>query len=170
MGVVFVTAAGNHHEHAEILRKNGLGKSPIIELLAPGIVDEAITVGAVSKNVPLVRASFSSYGRSTAGNEKPDLTAPGIGVLSTMPIPRTTDGKPQAVPDEDIFESKDGTSMATPMVTAAVAMLIQKRKKAGLAWTPADIKKELLEEYVRPLPKQIGTGRGVLSFHKKIVA
>ena len=162
--VVVVVASGNYHEKAEALRQKKFGHLITTELSAPGLLDEVITVGAITKDPEPVRAGFSSFGKSPSGQEKPDLVAPGKGVVSTLPVPRNADRSFASAAEENLFGPMDGTSMATPMVAAVVAILIQQRKQVGRSWTPEEIKQELLTEYVRGIPGQPGTGRGALSF------
>lgn len=82
-------------------------------------VDNVIAVAATQQNDAL--ASFSSYGRTTV-----DLAAPGVGILST-----TRNNK---------FRSMSGTSMATPHVAGAVALI----KAAHPKMTAAELKDKLL--------------------------
>lgn len=76
--------------------------------------DNVITVGAVDKyDLP---ASFSNYGQAV------DVCAPGVSIRSCVP--------------GNAYALKNGTSMATPHVSAAVAMLILRHPD----YTPAQIK------------------------------
>ena len=162
-GSVVVAAAGNLHQQATSARARGQEKLAPNELLTPGIIDGVITVGAVDNNVPARRACFSSFDRSSGGLSKPEIMAPGIGIRSTIPVPRTRAGIPRTVPAERCLGQLHGTSQAAPMVAAAVAMLIQKRREEGRPWSPAEIKEELLDHCTAQLQEE-GTGRGMLHF------
>src|SRR5262249_12755941 len=61
---------------------------------------------------------------------KPDISAPGLDVLSSTP-PLTTGST---------FSVFAGTSMATPHVAGAAALLVQRHP----SWTPAEIKSALM--------------------------
>ncbi|TYP75438.1 subtilisin family serine protease [Paenibacillus methanolicus] len=84
-------------------------------------------------------ASFSSRGPNgdpTLGI-KPDVVAPGVGILST--VPAYGKGNPNVKYDELSYGRKNGTSMASPHV-AGLALLLQ---EAHPDWTPFDIRAAL---------------------------
>ena len=72
-------------------------------------------------------ASFSSMGPTSDFFFKPEISAPGVAIYSTIP-----NGK---------YASWQGTSMATPFVTGSIALM----KQAHPSWTSAQIKAALME-------------------------
>jgi serine protease AprX len=143
LGLVVVVAAGNED--------NLTANPPFVgkfNIRHPGAARRAITVGAVDK--AKVLAGFSSIGpssgrlspTSTIRLTKPDLSGPGVGIVSSV-----LGGG---------FSPLSGTSMATPHVSGVAALVMQKSPTAK----PMIVKK-LLEETSEPLdygPNQTGYG------------
>lgn len=136
-GALFVVAAGNG------------GPGPYT-LGAPGTADAALTVGAVDYSDTI--APFSSTGPRLLDDAlKPDITAPGVGVLAARSH-YLNDGS------EGYYRYLDGTSMATPHVAGAAALLAQKHPE----WSAQDIKNTLMSTSMRTpdyTPYQAGAGR-----------
>jgi subtilisin family serine protease len=119
-GVVPVVAAGNDYS------SGGRGS-----IGSPATAAKAIAVAASSEgdSGPAdIIAGFSSSGPTPVSlGMKPDLTAPGVGILSSLP--------------NNQWSAHDwsGTSMAAPHVAGAAAVLKQRHP----TWTPAQIKSAL---------------------------
>ena len=135
-GVVPVVAAGNDFDSF------GFGS-----VSSPGSSAKAITVAAsTDAPVPLI-ASFSSAGPTPVSLRlKPDVTAPGVSILSSIP---------------GGWSTYSGTSMASPHVAGAAALLLQRHPD----WTPELVKAALMEtarptadEGARAVPTRAGAG------------
>lgn len=161
-GVLAVVAAGNEHRRAQFLRDAGFGASFDTEVACPGQATHALTVGALTKQTFLT-AGFSSRGPTAFGSPKPDIAAPGVNITSAIPVRRDAAGA--AVPDltrGELSGPDSGTSMATPIVAGVAALVIQRRRAAGLAVTPADVRAEILGTLFRHLAapaNEVGVGR-----------
>ncbi|WP_405958191.1 S8 family peptidase [Streptomyces phaeochromogenes] len=140
-GVLFAIAAGNDGD---------LGEQTIG---SPGSAEAALTVGAVDDTDKL--ASFSSTGPGLDGQIKPDVTAPGVDT--------TAASAPGSVIAQEVGEkppgyvSISGTSMATPHVAGAAAILKQQHPD----WTYAELKGALTGSAKggKYTPFQQGSGR-----------
>lgn len=145
-GTTVVAAMGNE-------RKQGSPTS------FPAAIPGVIAVGATSVDDAVT--DFSNRGNHIT------LCAPGAGIWSTLPtypgqfgfaaVPgvggKPVEGKP--FPREQNYDAWDGTSMATPHVTAAVALLLAKKGKIS----PVEVRKQL-QKTVDSVP-----GMGGLPFH-----
>ena len=120
--VLMVHAAGN----------DGANLDSIANYPSPIISDGSsspylITVGASGwQGVNELAASFSNYGRSTV-----DLFAPGVDIYSTMPNQQ--------------YELSNGTSMAAPMVSGVIALLMQYFPE----YSPLEIKEIIVSSVIK---------------------
>ncbi len=141
-GVVVVSAAGN-------LGNNALGQPQYGGIGAPANAPWVLTVGASSTNGTTGReddtmASFSSRGPTYLDwAAKPDLVAPGVGTVSLATAGSALyDAKPTALLPGTAptfampYLSLSGTSMAAPVVSGTVAVMLQ----ANPSLTPNAVK------------------------------
>jgi subtilisin family serine protease len=133
-GALFVIAAGNSGSEASIT--------------GPGAADAALTVAAVDSSDQL--ADFSSTGpRYGDYSLKPDIAAPGVAILAAKAGGNAADG---------YYQTMSGTSMATPHVSGAAAILAQQHP----SWHAAELKNALMSTSKRLTDYtayQVGAGR-----------
>lgn len=138
-GVLFAVAAGNDGAEETIG--------------SPGSAETALTVGAVDDADKL--ADFSSMGPGLDGQIKPDVTAPGVDITAASApgsvIAKEVGEKPAG------YVSISGTSMATPHVAGAAAILKQQHPD----WTYTQLKGALTSSAKggKYTPSQQGSGR-----------
>ena len=161
-GALAVAAAGNEHDRCQQARLAGDGLLYDTELGCPGHAARTLTVGSHHK-LTHAPAYSSSSGPTAYGLPKPELAAPGVEVLSTIPLPRTGFGVAQANAPRDLqFGVKSGTSMATPVVAGVCALLVERARSDGLPDDVDTIRKLLLSTYVEAVggpPNVLGAGR-----------
>ncbi|MFI8519396.1 S8 family peptidase [Streptomyces sp. NPDC085481] len=134
-GTLFVIAAGN----------SGPGNNTVS---APGCAPSVLTVGATDRDDST--ASFSSRGPAAdaAHTLKPEIAAPGVGISAAAAGGRGVYA----------YQSMSGTSMATPHVAGAAAIVKQRHPD----WTAQQIKAALVGSADSGVPgdaREVGGGR-----------
>jgi serine protease AprX len=129
--IVVVVAAGNRGSGAIYPPAN----DPFV--ITVGATDDKGTRTIADDVVP----SFSAYGTTTDGASKPDLVAPGKNIVARLV--NSNMGLAQAHPANLVsggYFRMSGTSMAAPMVSGAVALLLQDEPNL----TPDQVKYRLM--------------------------
>jgi serine protease AprX len=153
-GIVVVVAAGNYGR-LSVSGSNGFGT-----ITAPGNDPLVLTVGAMksmgtySRNDDL-KASFSSKGPTTYDHVvKPDIMAMGNNVVSLAAPGATLEtAHPQSLVtgsdgNNDYFRLS-GTSMATPAVSGAIALMLEQDSSL----TPDQVKARLMKTAYKSFPR-----------------
>ena len=141
-GLIVVAAAGN----------SGPSQKTI---LSPGISSDVITVGAVDDKRTIDPnddsiASFSSRGPTNDGLIKPDIVAPGVNInsLSNSKL--------------DGYNSLSGTSMATPLISGSMALLLNKYGSIS----PKEAKQKLMNSCTDLHELKENQGAGLVNLQK----
>ncbi|MFD9033964.1 S8 family serine peptidase [Streptomyces sp. NPDC059567] len=133
-GTLFVVAAGN------------TGPS-LNTVSSPGCAPSVLTVGATDRDDST--AYFSSRGPTTLGHTlKPEIAAPGVGISAAAAGGRGVYA----------YQGMSGTSMATPHVAGAAAIVKQRHPD----WTAQQIKAALVSSAQSDVPgdvREVGGGR-----------
>ena len=152
-GIVVVVAAGNYGR-LSVNGSNGFGT-----ITAPGNDPYVLTVGAMKTMNTYTRtddqkASYSSKGPTSYDHVvKPDIMADGNAILSlsargaTLEAAYSGDLVAGSNSSSDYFRLS-GTSMATPVVSGAVALLLQQNS----ALSPDQVKARLMKTAYKTLP------------------
>lgn len=148
-GTVIVSSAGNL---GQAVYENTIGGKEqgfrTVNITDPGNSNDVITVGATHRNKPHTYgvSYFSSRGPTGDGRSKPDLVAPGEKIVSTTP--------------GDNYGRMDGTSMATPHVSGAAALLLATNRE--LIGNPKLVKEILCGSATDLKREKYFQGRGML--------
>ena len=114
LGMVCVTAAGNE------------GSDDWNYIIAPADADSVIAVGAVDANGDL--AYFSSHGPTSDGRIKPEICARGVSTWACSSYDMTG------------YNNYNGTSLSTPLVAGAAALIIQSHPE----WSAMEVRNAIM--------------------------
>jgi serine protease AprX len=132
-GIVVVAAAGNRGTAADAV-DYAPGNDPYV--ISVGGVDDRGSKNTVDDQI----ASWSSRGTTQDGFSKPDVLAPGAHIVSNLaPNSQFASMCPSCIVDGQYIRA-GGTSMAAPMVSGAVADMLQARPDL----TPDEVKAAVL--------------------------
>jgi serine protease AprX len=135
-GIVVVAAAGN------VGVSPSTGQPAYAGILSPGNAPSAITVGSVKPFDTNMRsddrvANYSSRGPTWYdGAAKPDLVAPGQGLVSVAATSSTLYLNNPALRVDQSYLRLNGTSMATAVVSGTVALILEASRAASPSGTP----------------------------------
>jgi len=143
----------------EVSQRSGSSKKdvyfllvPIVLALPPGLIDSpgdgvsVITLGASDYQGHI--AGFSGSGPTRDDRIKPDVVAPGVGIISTIPPGLK---KPDYI--DEHYARESGTSLSTPVAAGLAALLLQEGKltpagvKAAMASGAVKLNNTLGEQY-----------------------
>ena len=144
-GIIVVNAMGNE------------GGASAGTLIAPADVESVVSVGAVNRAFGLYE--YGSVGPTYDGRVKPDVVAPGVRV--PLPVPYSAAGVQ--------YTTGSGTSLATPMVSGTLALVLQ-----AVPGISAAAARERLYASCSFLPRQTGVdnrfGRGLPNALRAVMA
>ena len=141
-GLIVVAAAGN----------SGPNERTIV---SPGISPDVITVGAVDDKRTIDPsddeiAFFSSRGPTREGLIKPDVVAPGVNINSLSNT------------ELDGYKKMSGTSMATPLISGSIALLLDKHGDLS----PDEVKQMLMDSCIDLKDSPENQGSGLVNLQK----
>lgn len=140
-GVVVVTSNGNE------------GTSTWHYMTSPADADSIIAVGAVSSSG--TKAGFSSFGPTSDGRIKPDVSAQGVSVFATVP------GNSKAT----YSSSFGGTSAAAPLTAGVAAMILSARPEL----TPIQVRDALRTTASNANSPNNNIGWGIINAYKAVL-
>jgi intein/homing endonuclease len=156
-----ITVEGAHNFIAEGIIVHNSGNSGQGYASTPGFCSEAITVGAVDRDLKIAR--FSSRGHPDyVERGKPEIVAPGVYIRATtatgslIDVMQWMDGVRRA--------SISGTSMSSPHASGVVALWVEYLRGRGVPDRDINVSmvKDIISRYGKPYDPDYG--HGVISF------
>ncbi len=144
-----ITIAANTCDSLGIVMCNSMGNSgpSAGTLTAPADAFGILAVGAVNSAGYI--ASFSSRGPTWDGRTKPEVCAQGVSTYCASPS------------GDNLYTTKSGTSLSTPLVAGAACLLIEARPN----FTPALIRQALMETASNAVSPDNTYGWGIIDLN-----
>jgi serine protease AprX len=160
-GIVVVTAAGNRGSDPDAV-DYAPGNDPYV--MSVGAMDESGT-RPIEDDVP---ADWSSRGTTQDGYQKPDLYAPGVRLYSNLaPGSDFASMCEECVAGGGQYIRASGTSMSAPVVSGAVAALLE----AHPTWTPDQVKGAITNNLVAvPAGEELDALEAHVTAQRKLVS
>jgi subtilisin family serine protease len=170
-GVVVVAAAGNTG-YGEVAAQQRRSKTGLMQTINdPGNADRAITVGATHRDSPHTFgvSYFSSKGPTGDGRLKPDLVAPGERITSCATGSFRAEIKrfvQDLGADVAAYLDRNGTSMAAPHVSGAIAAFLSIRRE--FIHHPEEVKRIFLDSAMTLRRERYFEGHGMVDLMRAI--
>lgn len=147
--IIVVVAAGNGGPHPKTIGAPGISR----KVITVGASDDDIAIDLMGRNTK----NYSGRGPTNSCIKKPDVVAPGSRIISCDMLKRPCNLLGFRQGNVNYYTEKSGTSMSTPVVSGAMALLLSKSPEC----TTKDAKiclKESCDDLGQPHGKQ-GWGR-----------
>ncbi|SES70424.1 S8 family peptidase [[Clostridium] polysaccharolyticum] len=131
--IVVVVAAGNGGPHPKTIGAPGISR----KVITVGASDDDIAVDLMGKSTK----DYSGRGPTSACIKKPDVVAPGSRIISCNAMKRQNPLFGFSKGNMSYYTEKSGTSMSTPLVSGAAALMLSKHPE----YTTRDVKLKLRE-------------------------
>ncbi|GKX31651.1 serine protease AprX [Vallitalea longa] len=153
-GLIIVTAAGNNGPEEGTITTPGISR----KVITVGSSDDAETVKIMEDLI----SDYSGRGPTKECIKKPDIVAPGSNIIACSTDKEYTP-KDKYYPNNDIgYTKKSGTSMATPIVSGCIALLLSRHPEL----TGKDVKLKLKDSAIDLGFSQAHQGWGLIDVKK----
>ena len=153
-GLIVVTAAGNNGPEEGTITTPGISR----KVITVGSSDDAETVKIMEDMI----SDYSGRGPTKECVKKPDIVAPGSNIIACN-TDKEYIPKDKFFPKGDVgYTKKSGTSMATPIVSGCIALLLSKYPEL----TGKDVKLKLRDASVDLGFSQAHQGWGLIDISK----
>ncbi len=132
-GIVVLAAAGNNGPNPKSIGAPGNSR----KIITVGASDDSISVNLFGNQTK----DYSGRGPTPECIKKPDIVCPGSNIISCNATKSMQMKNPIGFRNQPMYVAKSGTSMSTPIVSGAVALLLSQQPDL----TPKDVKMKIRE-------------------------